>query len=156
MTEAEGVPLQAVIGHYTPLLRKGEEWEGECPITAHAEPLAVINGKWRCYGCGAHEQHGDDALGFLQALGMENIEALQKLGAGDWTPTLLKPTPKPAGSLRTASRRSMSPSPSGLGQSSTARPLSGSRPSQREAPSGHATAAYLGSRRAATAAAFRC
>ena len=80
--------LHEVIGHYTPLTRKGEEWEGVCPIEQHPEPLAVIGGKWRCYGCGAHEAHGDDAAGFLKALGVTELPP-------EWTPTLLKPTPKP-------------------------------------------------------------
>lgn len=82
------VALHHVIGHYTPLTRKGEEWAGACPIAAHPEPLAVIGDRWRCYA-GCHEEHGDDAAGFLKALGITEPPA-------EWVPTLLAPTPPPS------------------------------------------------------------
>ena len=36
---APAVPLEDVIGSYTPLLRVGNEWHGVCPLEDHAEPL---------------------------------------------------------------------------------------------------------------------
>ena len=87
--------LEQIVGSYTPLTRAGEEWQGACPITSHPEPIAVIGTKWRCFGCAAHEEHGDEALGFLLAIGMDTPQALERVHAEDWTPTLTKPTPKP-------------------------------------------------------------
>lgn len=86
--------LHEIIGSFTPLERSGEEWRGICPFAQHDEQLAVIGDKWKCLGCSAHDA-GDDALAFLRATGLDDIEALQRLAEGGWTPTLTKPTPKP-------------------------------------------------------------
>lgn len=83
--------IEEIIGSYTPLLRKGNEWEGVCPIEAHAEPLAVIGDTFRCYGCGAK----GDALAFLRAVGEADPEGALSNGH-IWTPTLTKPTPPPS------------------------------------------------------------
>ena len=86
--------ITSVIGSYVPLLRKGNEWESTCPFEEHSEPLAIIGGRWRCFGCGAHETD-DTVVGFLMlAEKCDAAKAQQILDNGrDWSPTLLKPTP---------------------------------------------------------------
>ena len=83
--------LEEIIGSFTPLERRGEEWQGACPLESHAEPLAVIGDTFRCYGCGA----SGDALEFLRLIGEPDPEHALTNGR-IWTPTLLKPTPPPS------------------------------------------------------------
>ena len=71
-------------------MRKGEEWEGACPIEEHEAPIAVIGERFQCYGCGAC----GDALAFLRAVGEPDPEGALSNGRG-WDATLLKPTPPP-------------------------------------------------------------
>lgn len=85
------VELATVIGSYTPLTRKGQEWEGVCPLETHAEPLAVIGERFKCYGCGAE----GDALEFLRLVGEPDPEHALTNGRA-WHPTLTAPTPPPS------------------------------------------------------------
>lgn len=93
--------IEEVIGSYTPLERRGHEWQGVCPIESHAEPLAVIGDRFKCYGCGAE----GDALAFLRAIGDPDPEGSLANGRL-WTPTLTVPTPpKPRYGLHRALER---------------------------------------------------
>lgn len=82
--------LYEVVGSFTPLTRQGNEWAGVCPIESHAEPLAVIGDRFKCFGCGAE----GDALAFLRAIGDPDPEGALSNGR-IWSPCLSVPQPPP-------------------------------------------------------------
>lgn len=82
--------LHEVVGSYTPLTLMGAEWHGKCCLEEHAEPLAVIGERVRCFGCG----FDGDALEFLRAVGEPDPEGALANGR-IWTPTLQAPVLPP-------------------------------------------------------------
>lgn len=87
------VDLAAVVGHYTPLLKRGREYVGRCVAHSPDEHPSMYvvpeKGFVQCFSCGWNA----DAIGFLMHVeGVDFRTACERLGATDaWTPTI-RPT----------------------------------------------------------------
>lgn len=92
------VDLAALVGHYTPIKKRGHEYVARC--VSHSpddNPSMWINpqkGIVHCFSCG----FSSDAIGFLQHVeGIDFKEACRRLGANNWEPKFNqeKRTPRP-------------------------------------------------------------
>ncbi len=106
-----------LVSRYTQLRKQGSEYVGLCflhndttaPGNLYVNPQKQV---WACFACGAHEQHGADAIGFLRSA--ENIdfpEAVRRLANGSGT--LPPPNPVPAEPLKKAPPRENLTAPDG-------------------------------------------
>ena len=83
--------LLELAGRYVQLKKEGAEYVGLCPF--HSDTTLPGNFKvnpqkqvWACFACGAHEEHGADAIGFLmKAESIEFPEACRRLLNGSGT-----------------------------------------------------------------------
>ena len=106
-----------LVARYTQLRKQGAEYVGLCflhndtsaPGNLYVNPTKQV---WACFACGAHEQHGADAIGFLRsAEGIDFPEAIRRLSNGSGT--LPPPKPIPAEPLKKAPPRENIPAPEG-------------------------------------------
>lgn len=106
-----------LVARYTQLRKQGNEYVGLCclhndttaPGNLYVNPAKQV---WACFACGAHEQHGADAIGFLRsAEGIDFPEAIRRLSNGSGT--LPPPRPIPAEPLKKAPPRENLPAPDG-------------------------------------------
>ncbi len=106
-----------LVARYTQLRKQGNEYVGLCflhndtsaPGNLYVNPTKQV---WACFACGAHEQHGADAIGFLRsAEGIDFPEAIRRLSNGSGT--LPPPRPIPAEPLKKAPPRENLPAPDG-------------------------------------------
>lgn len=93
------VDLVAVVGHYTPLKKRGHEYVGLCVAHNDHNPsmfVAPAKGLVHCFSCG----FSADAIGFIQHVeGLSFKDALSMLngGAPEWKPAITmeaKPVPE--------------------------------------------------------------
>ena len=93
------VDLVAVVGHYTPLKKRGHEYVGLCVAHNDHNPsmfVAPAKGLVHCFSCG----FSADAIGFIQHVeGLSFKDALSMLngGAPEWKPVITmeaKPVPE--------------------------------------------------------------
>lgn len=93
------VDLVALVGHYTPLRKRGKEFVGRCVAHTDNNPSMWVNPDKRivhCFSCDFHA----DAIDFIQHVeGLDFKGACERLGAkNDWQPKIASaaaPEPKP-------------------------------------------------------------
>ena len=89
--------LADIVGSFVPLTLLGKEWRADaCPFEQGAGGFYVSGEKWRCVAHGCHEEHGDNAIGFLRMTGMSEEEAQVELSRGEWEPALQMPERPPS------------------------------------------------------------
>lgn len=77
------VDIFEVIVRHVSLKRSGNVWKGKCPIHNDNSPSFVVyDDGYHCFGCGAH---GDVIDFMVQVDGCSKAEAIERLGAGDFT-----------------------------------------------------------------------
>lgn len=79
------VDILEVVLKVVPLKRSGNIYKGKCPIHNDNSPSFVVyDDGYHCFGCGAH----GDAIDFIVAMeGCTKAEAIERLGANDFTLT---------------------------------------------------------------------
>lgn len=84
------IDLAALVGHYTPIKKRGAEYVGKC--VAHSPDnhpsmwIAPAKGLIHCFSCG----FSADAISFLQSVeGVDFQEACRRLGANRWQPKFM-------------------------------------------------------------------
>lgn len=92
------IDLVGLVGHYTPLMKRGREFVGLCVAHADKNPSMWVNPEKRIVHCFACDFHAD-AIDFIQHMeGLDFRAACERLGAKpDWTPKIAssKPVSRP-------------------------------------------------------------
>jgi DNA primase len=92
------VDLVGLVGHYTPLRKRGREYVGLCVAHADKNPSMWVHPEKRIVHCFACDFHAD-AIDFIQHVeGLDFKGACERLGAKpEWSPKIAsaKPEPRP-------------------------------------------------------------
>lgn len=108
------VDLVSLVGHYTPLKKRGKEYVGLCVAHADNNPSMCVyqrDGAWvvHCHSCEFHA----DAIDFIRHVeGLDFMAACERLGAkNDWQPRIANPPPPKTPDRVTSKPPSIAPTP---------------------------------------------
>jgi putative DNA primase/helicase len=91
--------LADLVSRYLPLTANGGECKARCPFHADTGESLRVGATWRCLSCGAHEEQGSDAIGWLMSWdGCDRETAVEQLSNGslpDPKPILVQPLKRP-------------------------------------------------------------
>jgi hypothetical protein len=107
------VDLVGLVGHYTPLRKRGREYVGLCVAHADKNPSMWVHPEKRIVHCFACDFHAD-AIDFIQHVeGLDFKAACERLGAKpEWSPKIASAKPEPRPERATMRPPSGAPTPS--------------------------------------------
>lgn len=106
------VDLVSLVGHYTPLKKRGKEYVGLCVAHSDKNPSMWVNPDKRIVHCFACDFHAD-AIDFIQHVeGLDFKAACERLGAkNDWQPKIATSRPEPKPERKTSKPPADAPTP---------------------------------------------